>query len=374
MDAIDQAILDAINNLNPAQLQERARRARSRTIPRPARPFCICLRASDTRLDSGDVFIAPKRAIENALPHDLFLTSENLQHLSAPVHIPWPGLDWTHAAYLLGRHPESLRHWIARGRFQLARYNARALGKRGCPVPFIWSSSPLDPNADTASAPDALWGTLWQSHHKRIPENLEFQLRRLPCLRDDPRGSASGLGRFRGWRFICPGLDPHGPCGGTVARLYFPLSPPTIFNTFPQLAAHFAPPARDAPFPFTPACHHCHRIRYSSVIDRNCWNQFLHLITDGLLFGTDVPMPASVNRTRKRAFTPHPHKSPQRDRVRTLLLTNLTQQQIATRLGVKLCTIYAHAKRIYRDTGVHSRVELKRKHGTHHPINEPVAA
>src|SRR5262249_28983387 len=138
-------------------------------------------------------------------PHTAFITSDLLQRICKPVSIPWPGIRWTDAADVLGRHHESIRAWMKHGGLLRRRNVAPSIvGCRGRPVPMVWTESPIDPNADGARPPDAVWGTLWQYLYKRIPDNLEFAIKRVPILQ-----SYNGYRpRFRGWQFVCPGL----PC------------------------------------------------------------------------------------------------------------------------------------------------------------------
>lgn len=210
MDAIDLALRDAWERLTPAlrtdrlELARRLARRHRPTLTRPIRPWCLCIRAADTRINRLNAIIAPRHARRDAQPHHVVLSADTLRLLTKPVRIDWPGIPATDAAARLGRHVEAIRPWIRRGLFQVRYDNARALGRRGKPVPIIWSPSPLDPSANHAQAPDPLWGTLWQSHWQSIPDDMEITLERTPIFRPEPR-SFRPKALLRGWHFTCPG-------------------------------------------------------------------------------------------------------------------------------------------------------------------------
>ena len=155
MDAIDYALVAAWRRIsqricdNPESADSKARLARmgARTLGRPPRAWCLCLRASDTRIHTKCWQISDEdRRTEIPLPaHHVWIDALHLRELMKPVDIDWPGVDWTEAARRLGRHPVSLRSWIAAGVFKVSRRNARSVGKIGNPVPFVHSGAKLDP-------------------------------------------------------------------------------------------------------------------------------------------------------------------------------------------------------------------------------------
>ncbi len=246
MDPIDEALLEAWSRVAPVVRRDRLealRRSFRRTRPllaRPIRPWCLCLRASDTRLNVHAW--VPKYLPQQHEPHEITIFSDTIRELCKPVTIPWPGWDWERAAYALGRHPASLRSWIKRGVFRVNYIHAQTMGKRGKPVPEIWSPSPLDPNADLGRAPDPVWGTLWQYLWQRVPDDLEFTLTRVPIARPHP-GDHPSRTCHRGWQFICPGLPAAltppvarcqspvaSSCGRATGRLFIPLRPWTVLD------------------------------------------------------------------------------------------------------------------------------------------------
>lgn len=413
MDDIDLAMLNAWASLPPLQQRLRIATARAESqsppTPRPLRPFCLCIRASDTRLPlHAAVPDEPASALE---PHNVTIYSKTLHALCKPVVIDWPGLDWTRAAARLGRTPEAIRGWIRRGIFKVRYDPPRTLGKRGKPVPMIWSPSPLDPSSNSATGPDPHWGTLWQWLWRRVPADSAVVIRRIPTSRPYPGARP----RFRGWSFLCP------RCEAATPRLFLPVRTLTLahhLGVLPPATARHTPPSThpgvdvgdDLP-PLTHldlACHDCHRIRYASLIDRNGWHLFINAISGGLLTGREVPKPASLAIRRKRTFTRHHRPAPRRDQILTLLLythtevrspsrrqlrnqlrrrariraglpirTHLTishapiaariihrplrAREIAARLNITTGTVNAHTKTIYRIHGVHSRSQLRAK-------------
>jgi hypothetical protein len=242
------AALSARCRSDRREAARRFRRTRGCLLRRPPRAWCLCLRASDTRISPFnaiiDITADPRyphplalevhdadHALRLGTPHAITLDGETIRDLTRPVSIAWPGVEWTIAAAMLGRHPCSIARWIKRGVLRVfERRPAHALGRGGRPIPIVWSPSPLDPNAFEAAAPDPVWGTLWRHLSDRMPLNYALTVTRVP--RDRPVTVRSREGgrwidiRRRGWEFICPGrLNLDGSlraCGRRCTRLYAP--------------------------------------------------------------------------------------------------------------------------------------------------------
>lgn len=261
MDSIDAALTEAWNRLLPRvradriETLRRAMRRRSGTVlSRPNRNWCLSIRACDTRLDHWAW--VPKYLPRMHKPHQITITSGTLRELCKPVSIPWPGIALVVAAHRLGRVPANVRNWIKKGVLQVRYEHPAPHGKHGHKVPVVWSSGPLNPNMDEGRAPDDVWGTLWQYMWNQVPDDLEFHVDRVPVWCPFPGDDTP---RFRGWRFICPGLgaggalppstddaliyasdDPdalphrgawatqHVPCGRLADRLFLPVKLWTI--------------------------------------------------------------------------------------------------------------------------------------------------
>lgn len=397
MDQIDRNLLEAWNRISDRVRRDRleaANRSRRRLTPaltRPMRPWCLCIRASDTRINDYRCVIDPPHAIQQRLEHGVVLTGSVIRDLCKPVLLPWPGIDWTRAAAMLGRHEESIRRWITKGILRARYDSAHSHGKRGKPVPIVYSPSPIDPNANQGQAPDRIWGTLWQTLWRRIPKNYELIVTRTPIWR-----KYRGQLRQRGWKFICPGrFNPdgtHSPCNRQVTRLFGPQSVWTLpqaagIDQGFEVAREAGPepcegpgisPTNNAPKlrlvgtwhpglsdpikatgPRSFACHHCWRVRYTTLTDRTGWNDFITHISGGLLYGCEVKRPLKeAPYTRKKAYVPHARPAPRRQEVVAGLLEGLMYKQIARRMGVTYGTVHAHVKTIYKEHDVHSRPEL----------------
>ena len=94
MDAIDQALSAAWRGLSQklrrrrlADLAQRLDRRRLAQLTRPPRAWCLCLRASDQRLDSLDIIIDPPEAFHARRPHILHIKGTAIRELCRPVRI-----------------------------------------------------------------------------------------------------------------------------------------------------------------------------------------------------------------------------------------------------------------------------------------------
>src|SRR5258705_6395130 len=85
---------------DPHELQKRLARRRLASLTRPAPPWCIALRASDTRINHNNAIITPKHALDptslehpyELIEHEIFLVKRTLQRLCRPYYIAFPGL------------------------------------------------------------------------------------------------------------------------------------------------------------------------------------------------------------------------------------------------------------------------------------------
>ncbi len=300
LDEIDRALLAAWNKVAPALRHDRVEALRRASRP-PAdghiRPWCLALRASDNRItpylrkfiSTHDAALALRLT-----PHRVVLDQHLLQVLCRPVMIPWPGMPARDAAPLLGRHVEGIRPWLKHGVFQITYEPSSMHGYNGKPVPVIWSPSPLDPNAERASAPHAMWGTLWQSLEKTIPECATLNAIRVPIFTNTRHGPL-----HRGWKFICPGVEK--PCGLECEKLYLPRPVRTMFHLLGDIGFRWNDTEAAARW----ACHRCHKIRSISLVTRNGWNEFVTHLSRGLLYGHEVKRPTSVKAERKRRYVEH---------------------------------------------------------------------
>jgi hypothetical protein len=185
MDAFDLALADAYTRMaaqlrdDPAEARRRAARF-LRTVGRPIRAWSLCLRASDTRISESTAIIHDRAAAASGRPHAVTLTGGTIRMMCAPVLIDWPGIDAEKAAALLGQSRRTIAGWIRRGLFEVRHRRSKSVGKRGSPIPFIWSARKINLNMKSGRAPDLIWGSLWEYMHEQIPLDLRLTLIRVP--------------------------------------------------------------------------------------------------------------------------------------------------------------------------------------------------
>jgi DNA-binding CsgD family transcriptional regulator len=189
----------------------------------------------------------------------------------------------------------------------------------------------------------------------------------------------------------------HVPCGRRVGRLYGPQSVWTLGQALdvqegfdlgaadpdrvtgleparflpndgetsaPDLAGPWFPGLVDpvkATGPRSFACHYCWRVRYTSLLDRHGWNDFVTHISGGLLYGREVPRPlehAQPQRKRRYSKQKAPRATPGRDAVLELLRAGLDDREIAQRRGITRGSVRRHMRALCKMQGVQSRQEL----------------
>lgn len=413
MDSLDHLLLTALTNtlptLSPDQLQQRLARRNLPILTRPPRAWCLAIRAADTRiapphailfdaagcgagvpparqtadrlLPSVDAapssrvtshasipppnspFILPPSNLSPRSPlrinpqtgqlptHYVLLTQPLLAHISQPLFLR-PYTDHRQIAAQLGIHPNSLERARKKG-FYEHKFIKGLSGRRGRPVPCLYTDAPLDPGSSNFHAPpDPVWGGAWQYAANSLPADF-----RQPVLRRPLFQSIRGLLRFRGLHWQCPG------CEKLVRTLYFPLPRPTLslaFNLHP-VSHDLHPLPQNLP---TFACHTCHRVRFFSRTCRDSWNQFVAYVSDGLLFGHEVPRPDWYRPdTRKRPYKPRLGRPPsqRRQQILPLLLQRQSDKEIAAQLDIQPGTVRKHIKTIYKQNNVTNLQALARK-------------
>jgi hypothetical protein len=346
MDELDHNLLAAWQRVfekckrDPAEARRRWRRTLSPTLRRPPRAWCLCLRASDTRLNENIAAFAIEEDVEDRLPHEMLITGDAVRAACAPVRIRWPGVTLYVAAQMLGHHRESLRHWLPfkPGRTRETRagripggwdcvsapgspFNLRYEKPEtsfGMKTPIVWTNGPIDPNGWRGQTPHPVWGGLWRHLSKRMDDSFEQTIQRVPRMRALDLGA-----HFRGWDWLCPGLinpanpaGPRLPCGRRCRNLYLPLPVYTITRFLgageglPIDSGDDAPlrlsgnwhPGWDDPLKNlrTFACERCWNVRRFSIADYRGWNEFVTYLSGGLLYGQEVERPADVQYERKR--------------------------------------------------------------------------
>ncbi len=163
--------------LHPHDLAHRLARRRRDVLTRPPRPWCLAVRASDTRLLPIDPPLA--RAHQ---AHEVYLTADDLRALCAPVHVIPPGETCDDLASRLGVTPMGLRAARLAGIFRTHHVKGLA-GRRGRPTPLLYTPQPLDPAARNFSLPDPAWACTAAGLADRLPEAFHVTLTRVPRQR-----------------------------------------------------------------------------------------------------------------------------------------------------------------------------------------------
>jgi hypothetical protein len=348
--------------LTPDELGARLARRRKATLADPPRAWCLAVRASDTRITPMNAAIWPRHAVVpdedgRVGEHSVVLDAALLRELCRPV-ILRPYTDWLMVAKELGVHCESLRYAMRKGFFRV-KYIHGAGGRKGPPIPHLYTEETLDPSSGNLHrASDALWGAVWQWAAGSLPAGLEQTVTRRPNYR-----AYRGGERFRGWYWACPG------CGRDARTLFYPLPRYTIPKYLGNdLSAHEADAAPESPGTF--ACLFCHRVKYFTRLDSGAWNYFVAHVTGGMVYGREVKRPAAlaeaavakVGRQRRPVHGPDSAKrcatEARRARVLAGLLRGDTYAAIAAEVGVAYATVAGHVCKIYRAHRVRSRREL----------------
>lgn len=366
MDDLDRVILETYLKLapqlekNPGELRARLARRQTGALNRPPRPWCLAMRASDTRINNDSAIIVPYQAVHSRTqprPHQVIVNAQLVRHLCTEVEL-LPNTDWSKCAKRLGTHPESLRHGMRSGRFRLHYYKLLG-GKRGKPVPVFLNYEMLDPTSGRNRLPtDPLWGSVWRYAAANFPESFEQTIDRRPAW-----VAYRGSPRFRGYRWLCP------KCERFTRMLYYPLPPYNIpryldhdpSRSLSDSVACLKPSSSTSEF----ACHLCHRIRFFSRMNHDSWNQFITHVTGGLLYGHEVPRPAEFNGAdqRKRKYRPSLNRPPskRREQVLELLMQGHPSREIAEQLRIGPTTVNGYIAVLYKQNNVHSREELAKK-------------
>jgi DNA-binding NarL/FixJ family response regulator len=411
MDQVDRELLAAWRRVLErmgADPEERARRrARAARIrQRPARAWCVAVRAGDTRIDEWGLSWSVDDDAQHWRAHTVEVTQWDLADLTAPISLgPWPGVPISEAAKLLGRRRASILGWAKTGALRMEYYDRRVFGygfNFGGPMAVVWSPSPIDPNSDTGRPPHQVWGTLWQHLAEQVPADWTCALQRVPA-------PVPGLRGGRLWRWVCPGrgagaaggeergekreegasgaelgggekgglvggvgpvaLTPalsrgarerEGGCGRLVDKLYLPLPCWTIADLHGEAEELGIPAPAWADLRGQPmACRHCWNIENRRLTNSVGWNLFVSHMTGGLLTGREVRRPEHDAPVEEKRCTYvgrwQGRTAGRRERVRAMLLAGAPYEEIAAALGAPRTTVKTDAQAIYRAAGIAPR-------------------
>lgn len=348
LDEIDLRLLEAWERLAGDERRVRwAERRRLRpVVRRPVRPWCLALRASDTRLErlatelravvEDGVLPADEAALYAAkhscrsgragrevarttslrddeatemglYPQRLVLSGAAVRALTAPVAL-YEETPIERAAALLGVTDAPVRRWVMQGTLRHRHVHPPG-GRGGPPRVLVWSPLPLDPNRYQGRAADPAWGAAGM--HERVPLDFTAALVRTPLVR-----RVRGELRNMGWTWVCPGRlmrDAGGElrrvgCGRTARTLYGPMPVWTLADYLigreggeaegvagaggGGLAGLRSPMVHVAR---SFACEACWRpVRPPHRDVEATWNLFVTQVSGGLLRGADVARPAGA--------------------------------------------------------------------------------
>jgi DNA-binding NarL/FixJ family response regulator len=379
---------------NPIELQRRLARRRLKTFSRPAREWSLAIRASDRRITPAHWVIVPPHALDRDHPHHPYQPIEHrviigahaLRRYCHPIVPSRPYTEVPDLARALGVPYSGLNKARRAGIFREGFYKNLG-GKRGKPIPVIYCQELLDPSHGRFhAAPHPAWGAAWEFLSTLIPEDLEQTLIRKPFFKmpysaSGTPGGADILVRhpsrrqtddptFWGWRWLCPG------CKKEVKTIYYPLELRTIFHrwfTDPVLQQRLTDADRLQPPPPTFACKNCHNICYFSSMNENAWNILITRLSGGLLYGSEVPKPASFLPQRRVPRIRQLHRAaPVRRKVLARLANGWSSFQIARDLALTLNNVNQHIYTACREEDVPDRHALAQKlnFAVSPPLNE----
>jgi hypothetical protein len=361
MDDIERAIHQAWRRIRPmlandrAALRRRLQRRDSLTLRRPIRPWCLAVRANDTRIEDWGL---ADRGIRRK--HEVTLTSDSLWELCRPVKLERESVE--RVAAKLGVRRMGLLSARLRGVFRTR--HVRGLGAYwGHPVPLLSSDELLDPAAKNFELADGAWGSTRVLKRERIPDFIRQTLVRVPCFYNpnsrylDPQDTLQWQkrnverkyrsmrlpppepdnvwykwkdGKYLGYDWRTPGArqryeknearkardrerqrqtrreapKPYRGDGGMSFRGWRWLCPvcdaPVRMIFYPLPRLHLLGKSRGlklqdgAAAPNPPqrfACKRCHRVHVPTRSDVHFWNELVTRLSGGMLYGCEVTKP-----------------------------------------------------------------------------------
>jgi len=420
---------------DPDELAKRLARRRRAVLQRPPRAHCLALRACDSRLNEATAIIVNDYSgLTNSdyprpVPQLVTLDVKLIHTLCRPIHIAWPGEDAADVARKLGCSKGTLHTRRFNNLFS-TRYVPLLGGKRGRPIPILYTPRPLDPQSDKLEMPHPLWGNIWEYRCPILPPNFAQEVKRVPIYKRAPgakwdvspypsrklpppppdyvwykwkngkyipdkhelkrqrakqrkalrnalsarpasAGRASRPSRSHGSiRFMgYAWLCPS--CQKQVRKLYMPLLRP---NLEPRPLPDLAKLDADAIQGYAPtfACKSCHRINTTSLWKSSGWNELIAYLSGGLLYGHEVPRPERLKGVeglfaRKLPYTPRVNvQSPRRQQVLRRVLNGWTNERIARDMGITINTVQVHLWTLCKQERVKDRTELAKKFNSQH--------
>ncbi|HEX8524727.1 MAG TPA: helix-turn-helix domain-containing protein, partial [Tepidisphaeraceae bacterium] len=173
--------------LSPSDITHRLTRIHTNAYQRPPRPWCLAIRATDTRLNEATAIISPRCALSinpstgRFSPHSVTLDRDSLLKLCSLIHLSPPGHTIDELSALLGVSRSRLLWPRIKNRFR-THYITGLEGKhKGRPRPLLYTDKSLDPNALNFQSHHPLW--TWTSTHllSRIPNDFSATVTRIPA-------------------------------------------------------------------------------------------------------------------------------------------------------------------------------------------------
>lgn len=364
MTDLDRLLLEAWGRVLPGlkgdaeEVRKRLARRRTREARRWPRAWCIAARASDNRITPYTAAMGPEHALDTedwrhpgrVIPHTVVLERRLLEVICAPVEIGPPGEPADEVAKKLGCSVCDLVTLRRKGFFRV-HYKKGLRGRRGKPVPLLFTWEMLDPSAVGLKPTDPIWAHVWRYHPQSLPEGFAQELDRVPRFQPVKGGE-----RLVGWRWICPG------CKDEVRTVYCPMPMPQWSDWVgwdPAPSGAEAMPQALSTF----ACMRCHDVCFFSRGDvLESWNSLVMHLTGGMMYGREVERPDWLTEEPKRVYRKHAQKPLEPEIQRTLDLlvdTELPLVAIARELGVAPEAVACRAIRLRRRFGAKDREELR---------------
>jgi DNA-binding CsgD family transcriptional regulator len=186
-------------------------------------------------------------------------------------------------------------------------------------------------------------------------------------MRKDANGDEM---QFWGWRWVCPG------CKKEVRTIYYPFAANGVFDflgydpsrgkscrTQSKKFLPFDADEVEKP-PATFACRACHRVRWTSRVNSEGWNQVVSHLTRGMLYGHEVEKPQWYRWERKNTRCRKLGRvAARREAVFLRLMNGWSYEQIARDLMMSMHLVRENARVIRKQEGVKNRRGLAAKLG-----------
>jgi hypothetical protein len=187
MESLEQLLQTAWAKLGPgiladaSELRRRLARPLSAHNRRPLRPWCLTVRASDSRITPVNTAVVPDDACYPGRPdlyrkHDLTLDAQLLARLSRRVYVDRETIQ--EVAAKVGRSPTSLIAARVRGVL-----GTQHIPWRGGRQPILSAGRLLDPSADRLMTLDPIFDCLSSRLLDHIPARLSQTVQRIPHYR-----------------------------------------------------------------------------------------------------------------------------------------------------------------------------------------------